>query len=464
MGIESATGIGKTYFAAYVAYWFLDAFPNSLVITTAPTKQQLEEVLWKEISRAYPKFRRLRTYSEKMNLKIKVDTRQVEPGEGEDNNVTHKMLGMVGSRRAGSESDVKFQGHHQKWQLFILEEMAGLDEAISIAIENTNTDVGNIALGIGNPDSQLDALHIFCEKHNTTHIRVSAYDHPNLVLKKTIIPGAVTMRSVEERRIEYGETHPFFLSRCRGIAPKQDKDAMIMDEWIEQCMISSKNFAYPDKDNSHNAVGVDCAHSEAGDKAALVWGRANRIEKIQEFQCPSTTHLAYNLILPDSEIRSKYGQEAIYHTSKLEDFGITSRHIGVDSVGVGAGTIDTIIGNQYHAISLAGGQVEEALKLDSDGKPFYEFNKLKSQMIWELAKDLEHAALIIAIREPKLIRQMKKELLVVTYKIRGGKICVESKDDLKIKLGGKSPNILDAMAYWNWVRKNYYDTFFMPIT
>lgn len=463
VGIESATGTGKTYLAASIAFWFLDAFPNSLVITTAPTKQQLEEVLWKEISRFYPKFRGLRKYAKKQILKIRVDSREPELSLDEDKNITHKMLGMVGSKRAGAESDIKFHGHHQKWQLFILEECAGLDEAILTAIENTNIDVGNIALAIGNPDSQLDALHIFCEKQTTTHIRVSAYDHPNIVLKKTVIPGAVTMKSIEERKAEYGVTHPFFLSRVRGIAPEQDKDAMIMNDWIEQCLVGSNKFNENiERDFSHNAVGVDAARSMAGDKAALVWGKANCIVNIQEFQCPSVTHLAYNLFIPGPELDMKYGPDANYHTKKIQDYNIIARHIGVDSVGVGSGTVDTLKDNQYEVISLAGGQVEDALLLDSDGKPFYEFNNLRSQMIWELARDLKSNNIIIWIDDPKLIQQMKKELLVVIYEVKGGKICVESKDEMIKKLGGKSPNILDAMAYWNWVRKNYYEKLHLP--
>ncbi|HOZ83821.1 MAG TPA: hypothetical protein PKU82_12960, partial [Bacteroidia bacterium] len=34
VGIESATSVGKTYCLPRIIYWFLDTFPNSLVITT----------------------------------------------------------------------------------------------------------------------------------------------------------------------------------------------------------------------------------------------------------------------------------------------------------------------------------------------------------------------------------------------------------------------------------------------
>lgn len=458
VGIESATAVGKTWVLARVCYWFLDAFPGSLVITTAPTKQQLEEVLWKEISRAWPKFHRIRPFAEKVTLKVRVDGRQVEHGEDEDKNVTHKMLGFVSSRRAGSESDIKFQGHHQKWQLFVLDETAGLDESILTAIENTNVTAGNLAIGVGNPDSQLDALHLFCEKHNTRHIIISALDHPNIVCGTEKISGAVTQQSIDERKIEYGEESPFYKSRVRGIAPAQDKDSMIKNAWIDQCGVWDGKRKEEDRIDDHTwpALGVDAAHSEAGDKAALVWGESNTVQFIEEFQCPSTTHLAYNVLMSDDDLIKKYGPEANYHTRKIKDFNIADKNIGVDSVGVGAGTVDAFNDKRMKVISLAGGQLESALKVDSLGNPYYQFNNIVSQMHWELAKDLENGAIILNITNKKLIRQVKKELLVIKYKVQSGKIRVESKDERKKVLGGKSPNIADALVYWNWVRKSYY--------
>lgn len=55
-----------------------------------------------------------------------------------------------------------------------------------------------------------------------------------------------------------------------------------------------------------------------------------------------------------------------------------------------------------------------------------------------------------------ILKQLKKELTQIRYFIRGGKIAVESKDEIKKRLGGKSPDLLDAMVYWNWMRHNFY--------
>ena len=53
VAVRSCNGSGKTYVAAHIVLWWLMAFPESMVITTAPTERQVREVLWREIRRAY---------------------------------------------------------------------------------------------------------------------------------------------------------------------------------------------------------------------------------------------------------------------------------------------------------------------------------------------------------------------------------------------------------------------------
>ena len=51
--VPSGFGVGKTWVAARTVLWFLFSHPNSLVITTAPTWRQVENILWAEIRRQH---------------------------------------------------------------------------------------------------------------------------------------------------------------------------------------------------------------------------------------------------------------------------------------------------------------------------------------------------------------------------------------------------------------------------
>jgi len=47
--VAAGHGLGKTYGCAGIVNWFFDAFAPSVTITTAPTKDQVELLLWKDI-------------------------------------------------------------------------------------------------------------------------------------------------------------------------------------------------------------------------------------------------------------------------------------------------------------------------------------------------------------------------------------------------------------------------------
>ena len=49
--VKSGQGVGKTGTEAVVVLWFLCCFPYPRVVCTAPTRQQLHDVLWSEISK-----------------------------------------------------------------------------------------------------------------------------------------------------------------------------------------------------------------------------------------------------------------------------------------------------------------------------------------------------------------------------------------------------------------------------
>lgn len=51
--VRSCHGAGKTWIAARACLWFLQCFPGSCVITTAPSTRQVKELLWRQIRGAF---------------------------------------------------------------------------------------------------------------------------------------------------------------------------------------------------------------------------------------------------------------------------------------------------------------------------------------------------------------------------------------------------------------------------
>lgn len=446
--IQSATGTGKTWWLARVVFWWLDCWENSKVYTSAPKEQQLELQLWAEMSQVFHKFKKIRPYAQMNHLKLKVNAKDKKFSE------SWIAEAFIAGVRASEESTTKAQGLHGDRMLIITEETPGMPWPTMNAFINTSTGDNNRILAAGNPDNVTDTLSLFINKNKKCKsVRISGYDHPNIVLGKTVTAGAVSLISIEERKDTYGEESWFYKSRIRGIIPEQSKDSLIKYEWIMSCVPRSKQWkgAIPE-DYSWNAAGVDVANSDAGDMAAVAFGKKNRLLYLKEFQCPNATHLAYNLIFSDPELIEKGW--LVYGLPKISDYEIESEMVGVDPVGVGAATVNAFKDYGHDIVSIQGRQDDSLIPMDAAGKPMYSFSNKRAQIYYLLAQDLMHRKIILdwGKENSGLLDQVVQELVVIKMKIQGGVISIDSKDDIKKRLGGKSPNLGDVIAYWNYTR------------
>lgn len=462
VGIESAVGTGKTFMLSRVVFWFLDVYPDALVVTSAPKHDQLQLHLWAEITRAFHKFKKIRPYAILLDsLRLKVDARQ--PDSEMDLSKSWQAVGFVAGVGAEEQSATKAQGFHRKNMLIITEETPGMPESVMTAFKNTSIAENNLILAVGNPDSELDALHQFCTMRNVKSFIVSAYDHPNVVNQRELISGAVTVQAIERRKDEYGEDSPLYLSRVRGISPTQGVDSLIKLKWVDQCIMTSAQYLklYNKQKaagvlklgKGFNAVGIDVANSEAGDTASAAFGKDCRLMHIDEFQCPNATHLAYNIIYNDNVLLDKCYDN--YHTHKRHNYDITDDCIGVDAVGVGVATINAFKDSGVGVVGLQGGQWNEAIPKDDKDQPIYKFASLRAQMWWETREDFRKGEIAVLIQDPRMLSQIRLQLTIPRVDVSENVITIEKKENIKKRLGGKSPNIGDAIVYWNWMRKGY---------
>lgn len=457
--IESGTGSGKTFTICFFVFWFLDVFDDSLIITTAPTGEQLRRGLWGEIEMNFDKFLNIRPQAEKTaSLQLFPQGSPIKDAEKmseDDQKKAYICKGITTSVSGADQSAIKFQGSHRKYMLHLIDECAGIPLSVLTAIENTSTGDFNPYIGVGNPDNQTDPLHKYALKKTSVHIRISSYDHPNVVLGRTVIHGAVTSRSIEERRLEYGEESNLFLSRVRGLSPEQSSTSVIKKKWIERCSLVSQfydegqlNF---DK-SSKNAIGLDVANSESGDDASVAYGQKYILKELRTFKCPNANHLAYNLMWDVGKLMQE--QKEVYNIPTAKQFNVKAERIAVDGVGVGVGTVNEFKDpkNNWNVKVIQGGQEDRAIPFDENDKPLYKFVSMRAQMIFMLGQELQKGEICIAIMDQEVLRRITEQATMHEYELDAGKIKITSKKDIKKRLG-YSPNEFDALVYWNWMRK-----------
>lgn len=436
VGVESATGVGKTFIAACIVLWFLACFEDAIVITAAPKEDQLLLHVWKEIGNLWDRFQRWFPQAELSQGKVRM--RPMDSGK-EKWAATAFVCGVG----ADEESATKAQGFHAKHMLWITEETPGVHNAIMNAIAHTRTADHNPHLALGNPNHRQDQLHRFCKNKWVTHIRISAFDHPNMVAKQDIVEGAIGPRRLGERIEEYGEGSRLYQSRIRGISPAEAEDALIKWEWCE---------AAADRYNDQSfrvgtaALGVDVANSEDGDKGAIARWQGACCTEVEDFPCPDANELGRRVVL------------------EARDHDIDQRQIGVDSVGVGAGAVNEAKRLGMKVRQISSGQ-KAIPRLDTDlmwsethqegdttsarGARVVEaerFGSLRDQVWWWMREDLRRGTCALPYD-----LELFQDLTTPTVKYDNGIIRVEKKEET-VKNLKRSPNKGDACCYGNWVR------------
>jgi phage terminase large subunit len=417
-GIESAKGVGKTFLGAHIALTFFDLFKNSIVVTVAPKEEQLKLHIWKEIGRVYPKFNKgfLTT------LKLRMEQ------HNEDWAVTGFGVGTGAIEQVAQNA----AGFHAEHMLIIFEETPGINQKVIDSFVSTSSAPHNIVIAFGNPDHQLDNLNKFCKLDNVDHIRISGYDFPNVVLNNpAFIPGGQSRVGLERLKITYrSDSHPLYLSHARGISPGSSPDSLIKYEWCMQA-VELRSKYYDENEQlkvneilGETALGVDVANSETGDEAAVCEGKGNICIEIRAFACPDAVELADDI--HKYVIQNKINQNKLY----------------IDGIGVGAATVNTLkkYGYKLSQINFIGSEKPADLTPARTEK----FNNRRSQAWWMLMVAMQDGIVGMPY-DPELIT----DLTAPKWELRDGKICIESKKDIKKRIG-KSPNKGDAFVYWWW--------------
>lgn len=384
--VRSGHGVGKTFVSANIAIWFLTVFTPSKVITTAPTWNQVKNILWTDISKLY-KRAKYPLGGEVMQTMIR-------------NNDEHFAIGF-----STDEAD-KFQGHHSDYVLVIFDEAPGVGADIWEASNGLLTNENCRFLAIGNPTKPSGLFYDAFKSPKYSKMRISCYDSPNVQKNELIYPGLVTQGWIDDMKREYGENSPIFKSRVLGDFPIEGEDTLIPLTWVENAIKRS-----PSGKEHEKYLGVDVARY-GSDHTVFTGICGDYVFYIDGYQGKSTSRTVGEIV-------------KLHREHSFE-------HIGVDDSGVGGGVTD-----QLEEMGLP----VVAVNFGSVAKENERFENLKAEIFWNLRVDLEQGRLSLP-NHAKLL----DELPSILYEVSGkGKLRIVSKDKMKA-MGISSPDYADSLA------------------
>lgn len=408
VSIKSGQGVGKTGLEASIFLWFITCFDYPRIVATAPTKQQLHDVLWSEISKWM-------TRSPLLSQLLKWTKTYVY------------MVGQekrwFGVARTATKPE-NMQGFHEDNMLFIIDEASGVADPIMEAILGTLSGANNKLLMCGNPTKTSGAFydsHTRDRKLYKCHT-VSSVDSPR-----------TNKENIDSLIRKYGWDSNVVRVRVRGEFPNQEDDVFIGLDLIESC--GSKIYELPEERLHPQIIfGVDVARF--GDDETVIYRNARGKLKIV------ATHRGQDLMATCGHIVKQY-KKAVKEFPEYKG----RIYVNIDDTGLGGGVTDRLreVKKEQHLTRLFVVPINAAEKIETDtyaGKEAAEhYNNLTTHM-WATLKDLLKEKDIEIEDDDETFAQLSSR----KYRMASnGKIELEKKDDMK-KRGLDSPDRGDAAA------------------
>jgi len=320
VSVKSGQGVGKTGVEAALLLWFLVCFPYPRIVATAPTKQQLHDVLWSEVDKWM-------NNSPLLPMLLKWTKTYVYMAG-------YEKRWFAVARTATKPENM--QGFHEDNMLFIVDEASGVADPIMEAITGTLAGANNKLLLMGNPTKTSGT---FYESHTTDRALYRCHtvnaEHSRRTNKENI--------SAMKRK--YGENSNVVRVRVYGEFPEQEDDVFIPIAFLEQSTRTEMSEATARafgmlRDSAGNLLPVDvggverieigCDVARFGDDKTCIGYRVNEAVQIyKKYNGKDTTWTASMIARLYKELKQRFRFQG--------QIGVK-----VDDGGVGGGVVDQL--------------------------------------------------------------------------------------------------------------------------
>jgi hypothetical protein len=401
VSVRSGQGVGKTSLEAWVVIWFLCCRPNPKVVCTAPTRQQLHDVLWAEVAK-WLEGSMVKNLLKWTKTKIYM--------------IGHEERWFATARTATKPENM--QGFHEDYMLFIVDEASGVADPIMEAIDGTLSGPENKLLMCGNPTR---TSGYFYRSHHQNRADFRTHKVSSRDSKRT------NRKNIERLEKQYGRDSDVVRVRVDGEFPRAEPDTFIPLELAEAAAMrevyirADGELEIPDAEPLE--IGVDVARF--GDDETVIVPRVGLlVPLIKTYTKKDTMETAGWVINLAKELMLKYGRPRC--TVKIDDDG------------VGGGVTDRI-----REVVREEGLFIDVIDCHNGGKADdHDHYDNWGTEAWANVRDLLQAGEIQIPNDEDLIAQLSTRKYTVTSK---GRVILESKKDMK-KRGLRSPDRADALV------------------
>lgn len=401
--IKSGQGVGKTADTVAIALWFLVCHKNARVVATAPTKRQLNDVMWAEMAKWINNSPLLQVLLNKTKTYIYM-------------NGAEDVWFAVAVASARPEN---IQGFHADNLLFIIDEASGVDDSIIEAINGTLSGGNNRLLMLGNPTKAEGA---FYESHTVDR---SLYHCMTVNAELSARTNKENIKAMERK---YGRDSNVYRVRVLGEFPVDGDDVVIPIGMVEKSIMT--DWEEPEEP-LHIRIACDVARY-GNDKTIISRRVDKKIDILHKKNGKSVPWTASTLLFEYKRILDKYPRYDGYV------------FMMVDDGGVGGGVTDLLVEAKRNHPEIYGRMMVVPLLFGVKIKHRYYWD---STTLWYYT--LRDMLSTEDKAEPDIIlpddSDLVAQLTTRKYEMRESMIRVEGKDDYKERMKKTSPDEGDSV-------------------
>lgn len=421
VAVRGPHGLGKTCLASWVVLWL--AVTRDAVgvdwkgITTASAWRQLTDYLWPEIHK----------------WSGKVDWEKIgrEPFDA----VELLKLGLRlknGSATAAACTDPqKIEGAHADCLLYLYDEAKAIPaqtfDASEGAFSGAGEDTGREAFALAISTPGAPAGRFF-----DIHARVEGLESwfpIHITLEDAVAAGRVSAEWAEEKRRLWGEDSSIFRNRVLGEFASEE-DGVVPYEHVAQAMDRWHRVQRGPGWGDLTTIAVDVGgESSSADKTKIALRHERGIKEVRTFEGKNTMEVA-------GFVKAIY--DAHIHPAK-------SIQVIVDVIGIGAGVVSRL---REQGISVQAFDARAKTSFRDRSNELQFFNA-RAAALWHVREvlDPDYEDVVPIPQTDRLMGDLTSPKWKMTS---GGKILVESKEEIKKRLG-RSPDDGDAVMMACWV-------------
>jgi len=401
VAMKASKGVGKTAILAMSSWWFLTTRLDAKVIATSISWDNLSDGLWAEMSKFQQKSEFLKEQFTWTKTRI----------QSNDKPETWFMSARTWSKSSSSDQQANtLAGLHADNIMFVLDESGGIPSAVMAAADaalanDIRNDTDAKIIQAGNPTHLSGPLYEASTRDRAMWHVIEISSDPDNPKRSPRVSIEWSKQQIEK----YGRDNPWVLVNVFGEFPPASLNSLFGYEKVRAAMhrtIPTENFNY-----SQKRIGVDVARQ--GDDSTVLFPR----QGLMAFH-PVVMRNAKNTDVASRVImaKNKWNSEVEY----------------VDGTGgFGGGVID---------IMLQRGHSPQEIHFSSKATDPRYANK-RAEMYFRAAEWIDRGGCLP--KDDDLLR----ELPVIEYTFDNkGRLLIEPKDEIKLKLSGASPDKSDAFV------------------